>query len=135
MRLIIYTDPETNIEYEFLTNDFETEPEIIWWYYKKRREIELFFKRIKQNLKIKTFYWTSKNAVCSQVWIALIYYLLLYMMKLKTASVKTLHQIVISIKSLLFQKVHIFDVFSHKKKIADWSRQVWCEKWTLFDRW
>jgi hypothetical protein len=134
MRLIHYIDETTWTKYEFLTNDFESKPEVIWWYYKKRWEIELFFKRIKQNLKIKSFYWTSKNAVYTQLRISLIYYLLLCIMKLKTSSTKTLHQAAVSVRSMLFQKIHIFDIFSNKKKIADWRRQSDIQKWSLFDR-
>ncbi len=65
----------------FITNNFQLAPTTIAAIYKQRWQIELFFKWIKQNLKIKTFLGTSKNAVMAQVWVAMIYYLLLAYIK------------------------------------------------------
>ena len=81
MRMIIYKDGETGKVYEFITNNFRLAASTIAAIYKQRWQIELFFKWIKQNLKIKTFLGTSKNAVMAQVWIAMIYYLLLAYIK------------------------------------------------------
>lgn len=81
LRLISYTDPETKIEYHFVTNAVHLEASDVAGLYKERWQIELFFKWIKQHLKIKTFLGTSLNAVLTQIWVALITYLLIVFMK------------------------------------------------------
>lgn len=77
LRRIGYRDPETGKFYEFLTNQFSLSAATIAAIYKDRWQVELFFKAIKQNLKIKAFVGTSRNAVLTQIWIAMITYLLL----------------------------------------------------------
>ena len=77
LRRIGYRDPETGRHYVFLTNNFKLAARTIADIYKSRWQIEMFFKWIKQNLKIKTFIGTSKNAVMTQIWIALCAYLIL----------------------------------------------------------
>jgi IS4 transposase len=81
MRLIIFKDKESGKVYHFITNNFRLAASTIAAIYKQRWQIEIFFKWIKQNLKIKTFLGTSKNAVMAQVWVAMIYYLLLAYIK------------------------------------------------------
>ena len=81
MRLVIFKDELTGKTYHFITNNFRLTSGTIAGLYKQRWQIELFFKWIKQNLKIKTFLGTSKNAVMAQVWVAMIYYLLLSYIK------------------------------------------------------
>lgn len=76
LRRIGYRDPDTGKHYQFLTNNFRLSPATIAAIYKDRWKVELFFKAIKQNLQIKAFVGTSKNAVLTQVWIAMIVYLL-----------------------------------------------------------
>jgi len=65
----------------FLTNNFELPTETVAALYKARWEIELFFKWIKQNLRVKAFYGTSPNAVKTQIWIAMTVYLMLAFLK------------------------------------------------------
>lgn len=77
LRLVTYIDSETCHIYEFLTDMFNLSASNIAAVYKARWDIELFFKWLKQNLKIKTFFGTTRNAVLTQIWIAMIYYLLL----------------------------------------------------------
>lgn len=77
LRRIGFRDPENGRFYEFLTNNFNLCARTIAAIYKDRWQIELFFKAIKQNLKIKAFVGRSKNAIMTQVWIAMIVYLLL----------------------------------------------------------
>ena len=79
MRKIKYYDEETKKIYEFLTNDLKREAQEIAAIYKERWEVELFFKWIKQHLKVKSFWGTSMNAVYSQIWVALILTILLWM--------------------------------------------------------
>ncbi len=76
LRQVTFIDDEANI-YEYLTDEFRLSASNIAEIYKRRWDIETFFRWIKQNLKIKTFIGTSKNAVLIQVWVAMIYYLLL----------------------------------------------------------
>src|SRR5262249_18479016 len=81
LRLVRYYDAETNRIFEFLTNNFHLSAFAIAQIYKARWQIESFFKWIKQNLKIKTFLGTSKNAVMTQIWVAMCYFLLLAYIK------------------------------------------------------
>jgi putative transposase len=76
-----YRDPETGKHYEFLTNNFSLCAQTIAEIYKERWQVELFFKWIKQNLKIKAFVGNSKNAILTQIWIALCTYLILAYLK------------------------------------------------------
>ena len=71
LRRIGYKDADTGIHYIFLTNNFTLAASTIADIYKARWQIELFFKWIKQNLKVKSFLGTSKNAVMTQIWIAI----------------------------------------------------------------
>lgn len=80
-RRIDYIDPETGIEYQFLTNSKKLKAFEVAAIYKKRWKIELFFNWIKQNLKVKTFLGTSEDAELTQLWIALCLYLLLAYLK------------------------------------------------------
>ena len=77
LRRIVYQDPETDKVYVFLSNHFRLAAKTIANIYKERWQIEIFFRFIKQNLKIKAFIGNSENAVMSQIYAALIVYLLL----------------------------------------------------------
>ena len=77
LRLIRFVDPETKKDMEFLTNRFDLPAQTIADLYKRRWQVELFFKWIKQHLKIKTFLGTDENTVLTQIWVAMIAYLLL----------------------------------------------------------
>lgn len=81
LRVVRFTDCEKDKEYEFITNNFEVKAEEVAAIYKARWDIELFFKHIKQNLKIKRFFGTSENAVRIQVWSAMIALLLAEFMR------------------------------------------------------
>jgi IS4 transposase len=70
LRRITYVDPDTSKRFGFLTNNFALPALTIAGIYKSRRQVELFFKWIKQHLRIKAFYGTSENAVKTQIWIA-----------------------------------------------------------------
>ena len=76
LRRIGCRDPETGRHYAFLTTSFELSAKTIADIYKARWDVELFFKWIKQNLKVKSFVGTSRNAVTTQLWIAMCMYLL-----------------------------------------------------------
>jgi len=112
LRRVRYFDEKTQKEYEFLTNNFELRAKQIADIYKSRWQIELFFKWIKQNLKIKTFLGTSKNAVMTQIWIAMIYYLFLSYLKFQTKFGKSLLVLTRMIKEVLMFKRSLIDLLS-----------------------
>jgi len=84
LRRVHYRDPDTSQEYVFLTNRPDLPALEVAELYRRRWQIELFFKWIKQNLKIKVYYGNSKNAVLIQIWTALIAYVLLVWLKFKS---------------------------------------------------
>lgn len=104
MRRIAFRDPETNQCYTFITNNFQLSARTIADIYKSRWQIELFFKWIKQNLKVKTFLGTSKNAVLTQLWIALCAYLLLSYIKFCNGIQMTLQKILQLLQLNLFER-------------------------------
>ncbi len=104
LRRIGYRDPITGKHYSFLTNNFDLPAKTIADIYKSRWQVELFFKWIKQNLKIKSFIGTSKNAVMTQIWVALCMYLLLAFLKFQSKLRKSMQQILRLLQLNLFEK-------------------------------
>jgi len=104
LRRIGYKDAETGKRYIFLTNNFKLSAKTIADIYKARWQVELFFKWVKQNLKIKSFVGTSKNAVMTQIWIALCIYLLLAFIKFQSKLNKSMQQILRLLQLNLFEK-------------------------------
>ena len=86
LRRIGYRDPETGKHYVFLTNHFTLSAKTIADVYKDRWQVELFFKALKQNLKIHAFVGNSRNAVLTQLWVALCAYLMLSYLKFLSKS-------------------------------------------------
>lgn len=111
LRRIGYRDPETGQKYVFVTNNFQLSAKTIADIYKDRWQIELFFKWIKQNLKIKAFLGTSRNAVLTQIWIALCVYLILSFLKFQSKTKKSLQQIIRLLQMNLFEKWSLNDLF------------------------
>ena len=110
LRKIIARDPETKKRIVLLTNNLKWSSATIAGVYKERWRIELFFKALKQNLKIKRFYGNTRNAVMTQIWIALIAYLLFYLLKVKSKIFLLSFTTFISvIKTMLFQRVSLYD--------------------------
>ena len=101
-RLIRYVDPTDNHEYHFITNAMHLSAQTVADIYRERWQIELFFKWIKQNLKIKSFLGTSPNAVLTQIWIALCLYLIVSFIKFSSKTVRTLREILNWIRINLF---------------------------------
>lgn len=99
-------------EYLFLINNLELEASEIAKLYKHRWKIELFFKWIKQNLKIKTFWGTSENAVRVQIWIAISVYIIVAIAKKKFNLKQSLYEILQVISISVFDKVSIRELFS-----------------------
>ena len=83
LRLVKFVDPETTRRLVFLTNNFTIPAITVADLYRCRWQVELFFRWLKQHLRIKAFYGTSENAVLTQIWIALSVYLLVAIMKKK----------------------------------------------------
>jgi putative transposase len=102
LRRIGFKDPESDIQYYFLTNNFKLAASTIAEIYKARWQIELFFKWIKQNLKIKSFLVTSRNAVMTQIWIAICVYLLLAYLKFVSRVSRSMQQILRLLQLNLF---------------------------------
>jgi len=112
LRRIRYYDIEQDRRLVFLTNDFELPAETIAMLYKARWQIELFFKWIKQHLRIKAFFGTSANAVKTQAWIAISVYVLVAIIKKRLALDQSLYRILQILSLVLFDKRPILQVFS-----------------------
>src|SRR3989339_472752 len=112
LRRVRYVDSETKEVYEYLTNNMKLSAEEIASVYKARWQVELFFKWIKQNLTIKTFLGTSQNAVLSQVWVAMMYYLLLAYIKFQTKFNKTLLELTRMVREVLLVRRTLVDLLS-----------------------
>lgn len=112
LRRVTWKDEETGETLRFLTNNFTLSAEQVALIYKNRWQIELFFKWIKQNLKIKSFLGTSKNAVLSQIWVAMIFYLLLAYIKFQTRFKGSLLELTRMIRDTLMMRRQIIDLLS-----------------------
>ena len=104
LRRIGYRDEETGKHYVFLTNNIALAAKTIADLYKARWQVELFFKWVKQNLKIKSFVGTSRNAVLTQIWIAMCAYLLLAYLKFQSKLTQSMQQILRILQLNLFEK-------------------------------
>ncbi len=111
LRRIGYRDPESGKFYEFLTNHFDLSPKTIADIYKERWQIETFFRLIKQNLRLKSFVGTSENAVLSQVYVAMIAYLVLAWLKFKSGIGFSLQQIFQLLQVNLFDRRELEGIF------------------------
>jgi len=117
LRLIRYYDKETDKTLVFLTNNFGLCALTIAQIYKARWQIEIFFKWIKQNLKIKTFLGTSKNAVLTQIWVAMCYYLLLAYIKYQSRYKYSLFYLHRVIKETLLSRFTLIDLLRASERI------------------
>jgi len=104
LRKVKYQDPETRKAYEFMTNDMMREATEIAAIYKERWEVELFFKWLKQHVKIKSFWGTSLNAVYSQIWVALILTILLWIHKALNGLDESAYKLLVMAKAALLSK-------------------------------
>jgi len=111
LRMVGYRDPETGKEYRFVTNAEHLDAKTIADLYKERWQIELFFKWIKQNLRIKTFLGTSQNGVLTQIWIALCVYLLLAFLKFKAKLGISMQQMLRLLQLNLFERRNLIELF------------------------
>ena len=111
LRRIKYNDPQTGKRLVFLTNNFAQDALTIAKLYKCRWQVELFFKWIKQHLRIKAFFGTSENAVKSQIWIAVSVYVLVAILKKRLALPASLYEILQILSLTLFEKTPINRLF------------------------
>lgn len=107
LRRIRYRDPDTGKRLTFLTNRFDLTTSTICALYKARWDVELFFKTLKQNLRIKKFLGTSENAVKAQIWVALIAYLLVMLLRFLSHSSISMPDAMAVIGSLLLLNASI----------------------------
>lgn len=112
IRRVVYRDLATGKKYCYLTNNFVLPALTIAHLYKARWQVELFFKWIKQHLRIKAFYGTSENAVKTQIWIAVCSYVLIAIMKKRLGIEQSLYAILQILSVSLFEKSPILQVFS-----------------------
>jgi transposase len=112
MRRVTFFDEETEKELAFITNNLVLSAKTIAEIYKRRWDIENFFKWIKQNLKIKTFLGSSENAVLIQIWTAMIYYLILKYIQLQTKYAFSMLNLTRVVCSTLFKNVHMIDLLN-----------------------
>ena len=107
LRRVSYLDLETRKRFKFLTNNFTLPAITIAQIYKSRWQVELFFKWIKQHLRIKAFYGTTENAVKTQLWIAVSVYVLVAIVRKRLALPLSLYQILQILSVTLFEKTPI----------------------------
>src|SRR5207302_10390365 len=115
LRRVSYYDAERDRRFVFLTNNFTLPALTIANTYKCRWQVELFFKWIKQNLHIKSFYGTSDNAVKIQVWIAISVYVLVAIVRKELGVERSLGEILQILSLTLFEKTPIFQALSESK--------------------
>jgi Transposase DDE domain/Domain of unknown function (DUF4372) len=123
-RRVGYRDSETGKHYVFWTNAFHLGAATLAAIYKQRWQVELVFKTIKQNLKIKTFLGTSENAVMTQIWVALITYLILAFLRFKTGLGISFQQMLRLLQINLFDRRNLLDLFNPQQCPAAGGRQL-----------
>lgn len=131
LRRIHYVDVELGKRFLFLTNNFNLSPWTIARLYKFRWQIELFFKWIKQHLRIKAFYGTTPNAVKTQVWIAISVYVLVAILKKELDLQASMYEILQVLGVMLFEKTPVKSLFY--ANFNNFSKSYMCNQLYLFD--
>ncbi len=119
LRRVSYFDAETGKRLKFLTNNFALPAQTVAQIYKQRWQVELFFKWIKQHLRIKAFYGTSENAVKTQIWIAVLVYVLVAIMRKRLGLEASLYQILQILSLTLFEKTPILQALHASDSCTD----------------
>jgi hypothetical protein len=112
LRRVHYVDPDTTKSLTFLTNNFQLPAIVIAQLYKSRWQVELFFKWIKQHLRIKHFYGTSDNAVKTQIWISICVYVMVAILKKQLKIDGSLYRILQLLSVNAFEKVPLVEVLT-----------------------
>ncbi len=123
LRRIKYRDPETGQRLTFLTNNFALPPLTVARLYKCRWQVELFFKWIKQHLRIKRFFGNTENAVKTQLWIAISVYVLIAIIKKRLEIDASLYTILQVLSVTMFEKTPLLQLLSEAKN-TDESHQM-----------
>ena len=131
LRRISYFDAQTSKRLVFLTNSFDLPALSIPQLYQKRWQVELFFKWIKQHLRIKTFFGTTPNAVKTQVWIAISVYVLVAIIKKQLAIDRKMSEILQILSITLFEKTDLYQTLT--KSDLQNLKNHYCNQLTLFD--
>mgnify|MGYP001618830380 FL=1 len=116
LRRVRFFDVENKKKLVFLTNDFSLPPESIALLYKQRWQVELFFRWIKQHLRIKAFFGTSENAVKTQVWIAISVYVLVAIVKKRLHLKQSLYTILQILSISVFEKEPLFQILTNYER-------------------
>jgi hypothetical protein len=116
LRLIRYVDPQTGKRLSFLTNNQLLDATIIAMLYRKRWQIELFFKWVKQHLHIKAFFGTTPNAVKTQLWVAIIVYVLVVKFKHHYQLPQDINEIFQILGVAILEKTPVFQLFSELRQ-------------------
>lgn len=116
LRRVRFFDVENKKKLVFLTNDFSLPPESIALLYKQRWQVELFFRWIKQHLRIKAFFGTSENAVKTQVWIAISVYVLVAIVKKRLHLKQSLYTILQILSISVFEKEPLFQMLTNYER-------------------
>jgi transposase len=127
LRKVSYFDAERSKRLKFLTNNFTLPAQTIADIYRQRWQVELFFKWIKQHLRIKAFYGTSENAVKTQIWIAVSIYVLVAIMRKRLGLEASLYQILQILSVTLFEKTPILRALQNSNSqsdLLDYSNQL-----------
>jgi hypothetical protein len=127
LRRVSYLDVKTRKRFRFLTNNFMLPALTIAQIYKSRWQVELFFKWIKQHLRIKAFYGTSENAVKTQIWVAVSVYVLVAIVRKRLTLETSLYQILQILSVTLFEKTPILQalqVSDSQEELADSGNQL-----------
>jgi hypothetical protein len=119
LRRVSYIDVKTRKRFKFLTNNFMLPALTIAQIYKSRWQVELFFKWIKQHLRIKAFYGTSENAVKTQIWVAVSIYVLVAIVRKRLALEASLYQLLQILSVTLFEKTPILQAFQASNSQED----------------
>ncbi len=133
LRRICFRDETQERTLVFLTNNFALPAEIVAALYKARWEIELFFKWIKQNLRVKAFYGTSPNAVKTQIWIAMTVYLMLAILKERYHLDPSLSQLLHFLEVNLFEQKPLISIFQANARGARPKEETPYKQLRLFD--
>jgi len=131
LRRVRFVDPESGKRLTFLSNNFTLAATTIARLYRQRWQVELFFKWIKQYLRLKSFYGTSANAVRTQVWIGVIVYVLLAIVKKREGLDATLSQMLTILSVRAFEKIPINQAFS--QNMSNFGDHQICKQLELFD--
>jgi len=131
LRRIRFFDRQTNKHFVFLTNNFTLPPAAIANLYRSRWQVELFFKWIKQHLRIKAFYGTSENALKTQIWIAISVYLLVAILKKRLDIDASLYKILQILSVTIFEKTPLLQALEPLNETNENIHA--CKQLTLFD--